>query len=62
MSDSPMLSVKKASEPKKVTANLLPCLIQHDGPIDPIGAYWKPMDGAGMLSSQPISCIGLLTR
>ncbi|KAJ3495335.1 hypothetical protein NLG97_g3465 [Lecanicillium saksenae] len=29
-----------------MTANLLPCRIQHDGSIDPVGAYWKPVDCA----------------
>lgn len=39
-----MLSIENGSEPRKVTANLLPCRIHHDGSIDPVGAYWRPTD------------------
>ncbi|KUI55147.1 hypothetical protein VP1G_02575 [Cytospora mali] len=28
----------------KVTPNLLPCRIQHDGPIGPADAYWMPIE------------------
>ncbi|KAK3182098.1 MCM DNA helicase complex subunit mcm6 [Lecanicillium sp. MT-2017a] len=44
MSDSPMLSIKEATSKPKVTANLLPCRIHHDGPIDPATPYWKPQE------------------
>lgn len=47
MDAQPMLSVKEGSETKKMTANLLPCRIHHDGPIDPVSAYWKPVDSTG---------------
>ncbi|KAM3522239.1 hypothetical protein NHJ13051_005801 [Beauveria bassiana] len=44
MASPPMLSIENGSEPRKVTANLLPCRIHHDGSIDPVGAYWRPTD------------------
>ncbi|KAJ4155441.1 hypothetical protein LMH87_000683 [Akanthomyces muscarius] len=44
MAALPMLSLKEAGETKKMTANLLPCRIHHDGSIDPVGAYWMPVD------------------
>ncbi|KAM3541422.1 hypothetical protein ARSEF1564_005649 [Beauveria bassiana] len=44
MASPPMLSIENGSKPKKVTANLLPCRIHHDGSIDPVGAYWRPTD------------------
>jgi ribonuclease H2 subunit C len=38
-----MLSIKsKIKEESKVTANLLPCRIQHDGPITISPRYWAP--------------------
>ena len=47
MAAPPMLSLKEAGETKKMTANLLPCRIHHDGSIDPVGAYWMPVDSTG---------------
>ncbi|KAJ2967431.1 hypothetical protein NQ176_g9663 [Zarea fungicola] len=41
---APMLSVGQTENVRKVTANLLPCRIYHDGSIEPIGSYWKPSD------------------
>lgn len=57
-----MLSIKEATSKPKVTANLLPCRIHHDGPIDPATPYWKPQEAEGM---RPIfilltSCIFVL--
>lgn len=48
-----MLSLKEGGETKKMTANLLPCRIHHDGPIDPVGAYWMPLDSTGTYSPRP---------
>ncbi|OAR01239.1 hypothetical protein LLEC1_07614 [Akanthomyces lecanii] len=44
MAAPPMLSLKEGSDTKKMTANLLPCRVHHDGSIDPVGAYWMPTD------------------
>ncbi|CAM1511059.1 Fc.00g085720.m01.CDS01 [Cosmosporella sp. VM-42] len=38
----PMLSIKGDRNKPKATANLLPCRIHHDGPVDPIATYWNP--------------------
>ncbi|KAF7547202.1 hypothetical protein G7Z17_g7883 [Cylindrodendrum hubeiense] len=38
----PILSLKTNDETPKAVANILPCRIHHNGPIDPISAYWKP--------------------
>ncbi|TQV93001.1 ribonuclease H2 subunit C [Cordyceps javanica] len=43
MSSPTMISLEEGSEIKNVAANLLPCRIHHDGPVDPVGAYWKPV-------------------
>lgn len=32
----------------KVAVNLLPCAVHHDGPVDPIQAYWRPTENDGM--------------
>ena len=50
MAAPPMLSLKEGGETKKRTANLLPCRIHHDGSIDPVGAYWMPVDSTGTCS------------
>ncbi|TQS32133.1 hypothetical protein Golomagni_07559 [Golovinomyces magnicellulatus] len=39
----PMLALKESNDKPKVTANLLPCRVQHDGPIDPIESFWTPV-------------------
>ncbi|KAK8149290.1 hypothetical protein G3M48_007684 [Beauveria asiatica] len=39
-----MLSIENGIGTKKMTANLLPCRIHHNGSIDPVGAYWRPTD------------------
>ncbi|KAL8298362.1 hypothetical protein RB597_006796 [Gaeumannomyces tritici] len=31
----------------KVAVNLLPCAVHHDGPVDPIQAYWRPTENDG---------------
>ncbi|KPM40072.1 hypothetical protein AK830_g6493 [Neonectria ditissima] len=38
----PILSLKPSSETHKSVANILPCRIHHNGPVDPVSAYWKP--------------------
>ncbi|KAH7022420.1 ribonuclease H2 non-catalytic subunit-domain-containing protein [Ilyonectria destructans] len=38
----PMLSLKASDETPKAVANILPCRIHHNGPVDPVSAYWKP--------------------
>ncbi|KAJ3544793.1 hypothetical protein NM208_g2868 [Fusarium decemcellulare] len=38
----PILSIKSDDKTVKVVANLLPCRIHHDGPIDPVSTYWAP--------------------
>ncbi|KAH8750745.1 ribonuclease H2, subunit C [Diaporthe sp. PMI_573] len=42
--EQPMLSVDqhKGSSCDKATPNVLPCRIQHDGPITEADSYWKP--------------------
>lgn len=40
----PMLALKDAQNKPKVTANLLPCRINHDGPIDPVDTFWNPTE------------------
>jgi hypothetical protein len=41
MADS-MLEVKHAQSPQKVTPNLLPCKIQHNGSVEPTASFWMP--------------------
>ena len=45
----PILSIEegKAKFNNKAVANLLPCRVHHDGPVDPIDAYWKPTASEG---------------
>ncbi|KIL86856.1 hypothetical protein FAVG1_10112 [Fusarium avenaceum] len=38
----PILSLKPDENKSKVVANVLPCRIHHDGPIDPASTYWTP--------------------
>lgn len=54
--EQPMLSVsqRKGSSCDKATPNVLPCRIQHDGPIGETESYWKP-------SSEPGTRISLIT-
>ncbi|KAL1869924.1 hypothetical protein Daus18300_005385 [Diaporthe australafricana] len=42
--EQPILSVGQREGPScdKATPNVLPCRIQHDGPISSTDAYWKP--------------------
>ncbi|KAI9901446.1 hypothetical protein N3K66_003263 [Trichothecium roseum] len=39
---TPILAIDDSASKAKAVANLLPCKVQHDGPVDPIEAYWKP--------------------
>lgn len=43
-----MIAIKENGDTPKVTANLLPCRIQHSGSIDPIQPFWNPEDASGM--------------
>jgi len=42
-----MLSIQPQSHPKKVTPNILPCTIKHNGPIHTAERYWSPTTTAG---------------
>ncbi|CEJ94873.1 hypothetical protein VHEMI10380 [[Torrubiella] hemipterigena] len=46
MSTNTMIAIKENSDKPKVTANLLPCRIQHSGSIDPIQPFWNPEDAS----------------
>ncbi|KAF4337678.1 ribonuclease H2 subunit C [Fusarium beomiforme] len=39
----PILSLTPDGNKTKAVANLLPCRIHHDGPIDPASTYWTPI-------------------
>ncbi|KAH6668618.1 ribonuclease H2 non-catalytic subunit-domain-containing protein [Plectosphaerella plurivora] len=41
---NPMFKITSDSgeAPPKVVANLLPCRVQHDGPIDTVQPFWQP--------------------
>lgn len=45
-----MLSVDqhKGSACNKATPNVLPCRIQHDGPVSEVDSYWKPSQEPGI--------------
>lgn len=45
-----MLSVDqhKGSACDKATPNVLPCRIQHDGPISEADSYWRPSQEPGI--------------
>lgn len=51
----PILSIEeeKTKSNTKAIANLLPCRVHHDGPVDPIGAYWKLAQSEGA-SEKPL--------
>ncbi|PCD29100.1 hypothetical protein AU210_011641 [Fusarium oxysporum f. sp. radicis-cucumerinum] len=38
----PILSLAPDENKSKAVANLLPCRIHHDGPIDPASTFWTP--------------------
>ncbi|KAM5386743.1 hypothetical protein ACJZ2D_000036 [Fusarium nematophilum] len=38
----PILSIKSDETKAKAVANLLPCRIHHNGPVDPVSTYWAP--------------------
>ncbi|KAM0499796.1 hypothetical protein ACHAP8_005404 [Fusarium lateritium] len=38
----PILSLKPDENKSKAVANILPCRIHHDGPIEPTSTYWNP--------------------
>ncbi|CAF3651895.1 hypothetical protein SNK05_007122 [Fusarium graminearum] len=38
----PILSLKPDENKFKAVANILPCRIHHDGPIEPTSTYWTP--------------------
>ncbi|KAF5661828.1 ribonuclease H2 subunit C [Fusarium heterosporum] len=38
----PILSLKPDENKSKAVANILPCRIHHDGPIDSASTYWTP--------------------
>lgn len=44
MSSKPMIAVKDEEGRSKVVANLLPCRIHHDGPVDTLGSFWQPTE------------------
>lgn len=48
--EQPMLSVGQPKGPScdKATPNVLPCRIQHDGPISEADSYWKPSQESGI--------------
>ena len=58
--EQPLLSIEegKSRSDNKAVANLLPCRVHHDGPVDPIEAYWKPTksEGASEKGSTSICC------
>ncbi|GAB7362213.1 hypothetical protein MBLNU230_g2238t1 [Neophaeotheca triangularis] len=37
-----MLAINKTNDSRKVTPNVLPCAIKHNGPIDIADRYWNP--------------------
>lgn len=37
-----MLAINKSSNDRKVTPNVLPCAIRHNGPVETADRYWKP--------------------
>ncbi|POS84854.1 hypothetical protein EPUL_002452 [Erysiphe pulchra] len=46
-----MLAIKKGKvEKRKYTVNILPCLINHDGPFTTSKRYWNPVDQPDGLS------------
>lgn len=47
MSSNTMIAIKDGAQPNKVVANLLPCRIQHNGPVDPIDPFWKATEAEG---------------
>lgn len=50
-----MLAIRKSrAENQNCTPNLLPCKINHDGPVNASERYWKPEAGEGTTGS-PIS-------
>ncbi|RGP80112.1 ribonuclease h2 subunit c [Fusarium longipes] len=38
----PILLLKPDENKSKAVANILPCRIHHDGPIEPTSTYWTP--------------------
>lgn len=48
-----MLSVNQHKGPscKKATPNVLPCRIQHDGPVSQSDSYWEPSQEPGIYDS-----------
>lgn len=38
----PILSIEESAATSCARANLLPCRIHHDGPVDPIDTFWSP--------------------
>jgi len=52
-----MLSVDqhKGSSCDKATPNVLPCRIQHDGPITEADSYWKPSQEPGIFIPAMVS-------
>lgn len=43
----PILTIKPEENKAKAIANLLPCRIHHNGPVDAASQYWKPTTAEG---------------
>lgn len=46
-----MLAINPSSTTKKVTPNILPCAITHNGPVNAESRYWSPTQDADASSS-----------
>lgn len=55
--EQPMLSVDQHKDPScdKATPNVLPCRIQHDGPVSQVNSYWKPSQEPGIYDSAMVA-------
>lgn len=57
----PMFKIRSdEAETLKATANLLPCRIHHDGPVDTTEPFWKPTKSDGKLRTLGTAISGLL--
>ncbi|QIW99739.1 hypothetical protein AMS68_005257 [Peltaster fructicola] len=41
-----MIAIKQSSEQRKLTPNVLPCSIRHDGPVSVDKRYWNPISNS----------------
>jgi hypothetical protein len=54
----PILEIKADTSSAKVTPNLLPCRVHHDGAIGPTEAFWAPDQGTGEFDqTTPMSAV-----